>query len=318
MSLQLGAAGGLFLSSAPGGLFAPMLGALFELSGHALAPYVGFDVGAGFTGSLLRPFARGLCGFEFPLSDGFWIGPRLGLGLVLQRAGVGYSSDAISGWLGVSLAFRTPTAAGPRPALTRAARPPTAAESAALSWSPLPPPEHPPLAPSPALTRLLDQAVQVEHSELLAPVLFPYDSSEPEPSGIAMLHEVARLLNGERSDIARLQIAAYYNRALALRRAAVGCSGVGRAVVDYREHELTQFNCKPPRACTPLVVAAPVLPDPPAALDLSACAAPEASDCAHGARLPPSPVVRSRPPQAAPTFGPPTASPNSVARRVAS
>jgi outer membrane protein OmpA-like peptidoglycan-associated protein len=74
---------------------------------------------------------------------------------------------------------------------------------------------------------LLDQAVHVERSELLAPVLFAFDSDELDANGIAMLHQVAALLLHERKDIARLAIAAYadargsseYNRNLSRRRA---------------------------------------------------------------------------------------------------
>jgi outer membrane protein OmpA-like peptidoglycan-associated protein len=62
--------------------------------------------------------------------------------------------------------------------------------------------------------------------ELLAPVLFAFDSDTLEPIGIAMLHEVANTLR-DRTDIKLVQIQGYadergdaeYNRALSQRRA---------------------------------------------------------------------------------------------------
>jgi outer membrane protein OmpA-like peptidoglycan-associated protein len=62
--------------------------------------------------------------------------------------------------------------------------------------------------------------------ELLAPVLFAFDSDRLEPIGVAMLHEVAHLLR-RRTDIELLEIQGYsdsrgtavYNKALSQRRA---------------------------------------------------------------------------------------------------
>jgi OOP family OmpA-OmpF porin len=81
--------------------------------------------------------------------------------------------------------------------------------------------------PSPELNALIDEAVDVSRTELLAPVLFEYDSVELEPSSVAMLHEVARMLNRERKDIELLAVVAYadnrgsadYNLELSERRA---------------------------------------------------------------------------------------------------
>jgi OOP family OmpA-OmpF porin len=75
---------------------------------------------------------------------------------------------------------------------------------------------------------LLERALPAQHAqvELLAPVLFRFDSDELEPIGVAMLHEVAHVLE-VRTDIELLQIQGYadargsddYNRQLSERRA---------------------------------------------------------------------------------------------------
>jgi outer membrane protein OmpA-like peptidoglycan-associated protein len=76
------------------------------------------------------------------------------------------------------------------------------------------------------LDALLESAVPPSRVELLAPVLFKFDSDVLEPVGIAMLHEVAREL-ASRKDIELLEIQGYadargsteYNEALSARRA---------------------------------------------------------------------------------------------------
>lgn len=228
LSLELGAAGGVFFSSRPaGGLVAPMLGVMGRYPLDAIAPYVALDGGVGFTGALLRPFARGRLGVDFALSSTLWLGPALGLDVVFQRDGTDDSTDAVYTWLGFSLSYRPSV---PRrqviarahvpPPPKRIAAPPVFDEEPAAA-------DRPPAGPSTELTDLIDQAVRVEHSELLAPVLFAFDSDELDANGVAMLHQVASLLTHERKDITRLAIAAYadargsseYNRSLSRRRA---------------------------------------------------------------------------------------------------
>lgn len=75
---------------------------------------------------------------------------------------------------------------------------------------------------------LIEKALptQTTRTELLAPVLFAFNSDKLDASGVAMLHEVAHTL-AERQDIAMLEIQGYadkrgnveYNRALSERRA---------------------------------------------------------------------------------------------------
>jgi outer membrane protein OmpA-like peptidoglycan-associated protein len=220
--VQLGAAGGAFLSGGEaGGLLAPMLGIIGKLTLPSCIPYLAIDVGTGFTGHLARPFGRARLGLDLPLGPGWRLGPALGFDLVTQTDGPDFSTDAVYAWVGVSLAYRLLPSPPVRVAGVRPARPPVIREREPIYE------EHPPAAPSHELVQLLDQAVHLERSELLAPVLFEFDSVELEPSGLAMLHQVARLLNSERKDIRRLQILAYadargseeYNRKLASRRA---------------------------------------------------------------------------------------------------
>jgi outer membrane protein OmpA-like peptidoglycan-associated protein len=224
LSLQLGAAGGVFFSSSPaGGLVAPMLGVMGRYPLLGWTPYLALDGGAGFTGKLLRPFARGRIGADFPISSTLRIGPALGLDVVFQRNGADDSTDAVYPWLGVSLSFQ-PSTPRRQVVVARVHLPP---KPVFAPHEPAPPVDHPPAAPSPELTSLLDEAVHVERSELLAPVLFAFDSDELDANGIAMLHQVASLLTHERKDITRLAIAAYadargsseYNRDLSRRRA---------------------------------------------------------------------------------------------------
>ena len=244
LGIQLGAVSGVFFSSAPAGtLLAPVLGAIARLGTRTLQPFFALDVGAGFTGHIVRPFGRALVGFDAPFGErAQWrVGPALGLDVVTQRNGAGFSSDAIYAWLGLSVNYRFTTdpstntiAAAQSAELPARPAAPAAALRTESHEPPAPDDAHaPPTAAAdtpPELDALLDTAVRSEHftrTELLAPLLFTFDSATLEPSSVAMLHEVVRVLNHERRDLARLQIIAYadargstsYNHALAERRA---------------------------------------------------------------------------------------------------
>lgn len=231
LDVQLGATGGVFLSHQAGGLAAPVVGALARLPMRAATPYALVDLGVGFTGNILRPFARAGVGLEFALTRNLRVGPNLGLGVVTQWNSPGYSTDALFAWFGLSCSY-WPTAlpAPQRDPLSLLREPAPQPEPAAAPQTPEPPPppaEHPPSPPSPQLVDLLDRAVPTQRSELLAPLLFAFDSTLLEPGAIAMLHEVARVLNSERADVELLEIVAYadargsseYNRELSRRRA---------------------------------------------------------------------------------------------------
>lgn len=239
LAAHLGVAGGVFFSDiAHGVVLAPMLGGSLHWPLASVPTYLALSLGAAFTGDDMRPFARAVLGIDWALSAQLTAGPMLGLDLVQQQDGRQFSSDAIYAWVGVGLGFR-PVRAAAAPVR----KPASVQRSARDRGVVLPPPaadvipepglpfelsrEREPAAPSTAITRLIDEAVHVEHTELLAPVLFEFDSVELEPSSVAMLHEVARLLNNERSDIERLAVIAYsdaqgsqtYNLQLSQRRA---------------------------------------------------------------------------------------------------
>jgi outer membrane protein OmpA-like peptidoglycan-associated protein len=229
LDVQVGATGGVFMSREPGGLAAPMFGVLARLPMRAATPYALLDLGVGFTGAILRPFARSAVGLEFALTRNFRAGPNLGLGMVTQWNNPGYSTDAVFAWFGLSCSYWPTALPAPLrdPLTVMREPPPEAAAPKAAAAVPPDEPEHPPSPPSPQLVDLLDRALPMQRSELLAPVLFAFDSSALEPGGIAMLHEVARVLCSERADIELLEIVAYadargsdeYNRELARRRA---------------------------------------------------------------------------------------------------
>jgi outer membrane protein OmpA-like peptidoglycan-associated protein len=228
LDLQVGATGGVFFSHEPGGLAAPVVGVLGRVNGSHASPYALIDLGIGFTGQLLRPFARLGAGVDFDISRSLRLGPTLGLGLVTQWNSPGYSSSALYAWLGLAVSYGSGTS--PQPAAAEVER------RAEARQEPEPPPleaaepiqqQHSPGPPSQALEALLDRALPSQKLELLAPVLFDFDSDAPNANGIAMLHEVARVLTLERSDIELLEIGAYsdargseqHNLELARRRA---------------------------------------------------------------------------------------------------
>jgi outer membrane protein OmpA-like peptidoglycan-associated protein len=227
LDVQVGATGGIFASQQPGGLLSPMLGVLGRLPMQSPTPYAMCDVGLGFTGNLARPFLRAGVGLDFQVSRSLRLGPNLGLGVVTQTDGPAYSSDGLYVWLGLSFTYWPVTAAPAMRQSPAVPPPPPAAPLTAAEPDADTRPVSPPAPPSPELSALLERALPSQRSELLAPVLFALDSDALEPSGVAMLHEVARVLSGERADIELVEIAAYadargeseYNRELAGRRA---------------------------------------------------------------------------------------------------
>lgn len=219
LDLQVGSAAGVFLSQQDnGGLAAPTLGALARIEMRDVTPYAFADLGGAFTGALLLPMLRAGVGFEFPISGSFSFGPMLTFTNVFYSDAPGNSSDARYIALGLGGAF------SPVPARQKAVAQPVA--------PPLPPAAPPRVVvvrePSSEIMQLVDRAVpgRTDQIELLAPVLFAFDSDTLEPVGVAMLHEVTRALT-DRTDIELIEIRAYadargseeYNRELAGRRA---------------------------------------------------------------------------------------------------
>ena len=218
LDVQLGSAFGVFLSELDnGGLAAPMLGGIARLATSSVTPYGFVDVGGAFTGAMFLPMFRLGIGLDIPIFPSWSAGPTVGFTNVIYSDGPLASTDAQ--FISLGLAFRY---APVTRALPRQEPPPPPAAAA-------PPRVVVVREPSSELLQLVDRAVpgRTDQVELLAPVLFAFDSDELEPVGVAMLHEVARAL-GERSDLELIEIRAYsdargsaeYNRDLAQRRGA--------------------------------------------------------------------------------------------------
>jgi outer membrane protein OmpA-like peptidoglycan-associated protein len=149
----------------------------------------------------------------------------LGYGQVVQWDGPRYSTDARFVWIGLALVYR-PFASAPAGAPVIVRERVVEREHERVVREVVAPPE--PVPPSPELLELIEQATPSEPDriEFLAPVLFRFDSDELDPLGVAMLHEVVRVLE-QRQDIELLSIHGYadsrgsadYNRALSERRA---------------------------------------------------------------------------------------------------
>ena len=105
-----------------------------SLTHHELHPYAQLDIGAAFTGALIKPFFRAGVGLDFELTRAFALGPTLGYGQVFQTDAPGFGSpDARYMWIGIGVSYR-PTRSVPVPrARSRRARapPPPALEPAA-------------------------------------------------------------------------------------------------------------------------------------------------------------------------------------------
>lgn len=217
LDLTFGVTGGAFFASEgrTGGLVAACLGALVHGPRDAISPYAAAEVGPGITGQLVRPFLRLSLGLDIPVLPSLMLGPAIGYGQLLQTNGPLDSTDARYMSVGFSVLYRHIEEPPPPPARR--------------VWIdvrheevPAPPAE----APSEDLTVLLERVLPSAKVELLAPVLFAFDSDTLEPVGVAMLHEVARELS-QRSDLKLIEIQGYadrrgsaeYNRDLSRRRA---------------------------------------------------------------------------------------------------
>ncbi|HEX5660079.1 MAG TPA: OmpA family protein, partial [Polyangiales bacterium] len=231
LELRASLHGGMFGSSKDiGGVLAPTLGAAIQLPHRNLRPWAGLDLGPALTGTAVRPYVAFTVGVDSRTDKNISLGPVLGYGRVVQWDGRSYTSDASYLWLGLSLRFRfdqPPKPPPAPPAPPRAVRPVRVVERVVerveveIEREPAPPPDD-------EMLRLIESAVPVvtQRTELLAPVLFKFDSDTLEAIGVAMLHEVAHQL-AQRPDIRLLEIQGYadargsqaYNQALSQRRA---------------------------------------------------------------------------------------------------
>jgi outer membrane protein OmpA-like peptidoglycan-associated protein len=217
---QLSVLAGAFPSTQrpTGGLIAPLLGLAVGSAGPALRVYGYAEAGPGFTGTLTRPLLRLGAGLDFRVLYWLTLGPALGYAQLFQDNRQGSSTDARMFYFGLSFTFRPARVVPPAPRVFRKTE---FAHDVVVVHERAPAAE-----PSPELMALIDGAVPAARVELLAPVLFKFDSDELEPVGVAMLHEVAREL-GRRPDIELLEVQGYadrrgsdaYNDALSLRRA---------------------------------------------------------------------------------------------------
>lgn len=214
--LGVAAVGGAFFSEdETGGLLAPVVSMLAKNNHWAVRPYLHADAGAGITGKLVKPFFRVGVGAELPIGHSLGFGPLVGYGVVVQSDKEGDSTDAEFLFVSAALSF---TPEGSPPPRKPAQAPPP----------PPPEPIAPPTEPDETMIELLDRAVPTDPTrvELLAAVLFAFDSDELEPIGVAMLHEVVNVLE-HRKDIRKLAIQGYadargnleHNKALSEARA---------------------------------------------------------------------------------------------------
>jgi outer membrane protein OmpA-like peptidoglycan-associated protein len=219
LDVQVGTALGTFFSDQDnGGLAAPMLGALARIPDLSVMPYAFVDFGGAFTGAMLLPMLRAGVGFDVPVNDSLRVGPVLAFGDVLFSNDPGNSTDAQYVSIGLAAVYaHMPARPAPRKAVAKPPPPPAAPRERVVVVRT--PPEE--------IFKLIDRAIpgRTDQVELLAPVLFSFDSAELEPIGVAMLHEVARSL-AERTDLELIEIRAYadargsaeYNQELAGRR----------------------------------------------------------------------------------------------------
>jgi outer membrane protein OmpA-like peptidoglycan-associated protein len=187
-----------------GGLFAALGILRISPSWQYVQPYVHVDLGPGFTGALTRVFSRIGLGLDVRVTESFWLGPRLGYSLLFQTHAPGASTDARFLWLGASFSFRPMRRVPARKSLQYA----TVTRIVEVREPPPPPPEK---ELPPELLELIERAAPGARTELLAPVLFRFDSDTLEPIGVAMLHEVARELI-RRKDLEVIEIQGYADR----------------------------------------------------------------------------------------------------------
>jgi outer membrane protein OmpA-like peptidoglycan-associated protein len=225
VELRAGLHGGAFgtssESASTGGMLAPVLGAGFQLPHRALRPWAALDVGPAITGTSARPYLAFTFGIDARTDKAISIGPVLGYGRVVQWNGARYSTDASYLWLGLSMRFRFDRPPAPPPPPPAPARERVRVVERVVQLPPEP-------VDNDEVLRLIESAVPTvtQRTELLAPVLFKFDSDTLEAIGVAMLHEVAHQL-ATRPDIRLLEIQGYadargsqdYNQALSQRRA---------------------------------------------------------------------------------------------------
>jgi outer membrane protein OmpA-like peptidoglycan-associated protein len=254
LELRAGVTGGGFFTenrrqNPTGGLLGGTLGVRLQAPARKYRPWAAVDLGMGATGELLRPLFWLSIGVDIAFAERFALGPVLGYARLFQWNGRGYSDDAGSFAVGASFVVALDRRAVPPP-------PKPAVQRVPVRHVRKEEPPAPPAAPSDDVLVLIERALPTPtRTELLAPVLFAFDSDSLEPIGVAMLHETAGTL-AARPEIELLEIRGYadergdvvYNQALSLRRAervrdwlvAHGVSGERLVVAGHGEHELVE------------------------------------------------------------------------------
>jgi outer membrane protein OmpA-like peptidoglycan-associated protein len=248
LSAELGGTIGIFMSGgkaeelkelapvveAPGGLLAPWLGLRAHGTTRRLVPFLSLSFGPGFTGDLVRPLLQGSVGADINVGLGTSIGPVLGFTQLFQKNTPGASTDALCFWVGLTFAYRALPEAPPTVRTLHTHSVERVIEVRHVVEHDIqreeiyiPAPPAPPVD-NKELDELLDRALPAPPGrvELLAPVLFAFDSDALQPPGVAMLHEVADVLK-RRTEIELVAIQGYadkrgteeHNRALKKRRA---------------------------------------------------------------------------------------------------
>jgi outer membrane protein OmpA-like peptidoglycan-associated protein len=211
---------GLFPTSehGAGGILAGAIGPVLAHEGARMRSYLGLAFGPTWTGDFVRPFLSIDAGLDMPISQRVSLGPVVGYGQVFQRNGPGYSSDARFISFGLSCRGR----------FVREVSPPARVVQQA-------PKEEPPsVRAEPAtpvdVTALIEQALPAQRVELLAPILFAFDSDRLDEQAVAMLYEVKRVLDArvgtgvEVRGYADARGTSEHNRELSRRRAERVCA----------------------------------------------------------------------------------------------
>jgi len=170
-----GVAASAFISSpGTGGLLAPNAGVMVSTPQRGYRPYAQVDIGLGLTGSIVRPLLRAGLGVDIFLSREMAFGPTLGYGQLFQPDAPEYSTDARFIWAGCALFYRYASTEKPRVIKT----PKVVKRKVPSSKIPSKPVE-----PTPELLELIERTLPAQDSrvELLAPVLFAFDSDRLEP-----------------------------------------------------------------------------------------------------------------------------------------
>ncbi len=214
VDLALGMVGGLFPAShgyPPGGLVAPLAGVLLHMPSQRLSPFLRTELGPGFTGDYVRTTIRLSAGVDIGIRRGVMMGPVFGFTQIFQKSGPYYSEDAKFVWFGLGLSYRPAPPPPPRPIYVTKVQEVHEHHHTTQTTTTV---VNEVQVNDGELFELIENAIPSasERVELLAPVLFSSDSDALEPLGVAMLHEVARMLE-ERPELTRVAIEGYADRA---------------------------------------------------------------------------------------------------------